>query len=173
MKEAEDRGSPGPVPSSPLNRRFPGVPHLGIHVHHPVPQTQNPCLTKNHNTFPAVVAQTAKMVSMASVGMGGSALVGPKGPVVPASPGADSALWCPQVVVYFTAFAALLCAFHLPGQGLTLHGATNGLLYIFLPRYGLEGRAPRVPHSSPTLQDGWNGGPSREWSSRVNSGKWM
>lgn len=46
---------------------------------------------------------------------------------------ADCALWCPQVV-YFTALLPYCVLIIYLVRGLTLHGATNGLVYMFTPK---------------------------------------
>jgi hypothetical protein len=51
----------------------------------------------------------------------------------------DSALWCSQVV-YFTASLPYCVLIIYLIRGLTLHGATNGLVYMFTPKVQLEER---------------------------------
>ena len=52
---------------------------------------------------------------------------------------ADSALWCPQVV-YFTALLPYCVLIIYLVRGLTLHGATNGLAYMFTPKVRAGGK---------------------------------
>lgn len=63
----------------------------------------------------------------------------------PHPPEADSALWCPQVV-YFTASLPYCVLIIYLIRGLTLHGATNGLLYMFTPKVRAGGTGLEVPH---------------------------
>lgn len=68
---------------------------------------------------------------------------------------ADSALWCPQVV-YFTASLPYCVLIIYLVRGLTLHGATNGLVYMFTPKVWVRGKeALRAPLF---FQDGWREG---------------
>lgn len=73
--------------------------------------------------------------------------MGRQGPCSPGLPEADSALWCPQVV-YFTASLPYCVLIIYLVRGLTLHGATNGLAYMFTPKVRAGGTGPlRAPHS--------------------------
>lgn len=57
----------------------------------------------------------------------------------------DSVLWCPQVV-YFTASLPYCVLIIYLVRGLTLHGATNGLVYMFTPKVRVGGKeALRAP----------------------------
>lgn len=74
-------------------------------------------------------------------------------------------LWCLQVV-YFTALLPYCVLIIYLVRGLTLHGATNGLAYMFTPKVWAGGEGPQgYPHSSPR-PPGWvEGGDQGGWSS--------
>lgn len=69
----------------------------------------------------------------------------------------SAALWCPQVV-YFTALLPYCVLIIYLVRGLTLHGATNGLAYMFTPKVRIGGRgyppSCRVGGQAGETQDG-------------------
>lgn len=79
---------------------------------------------------------------------------------------ADSTLWCPQVV-YFTASLPYGVLIIYLVRGLTLHGATNGLVYMFTPKVQPRGeealRAP--PFTLPSSRRGGQRGGRKEGES--------
>lgn len=73
---------------------------------------------------------------------------------------ADSALRCPQVV-YFTASLPYCVLIIYLVRGLTLHGATNGLAYMFTPKVRAGGTGSlSAPHPPGHLPE-WVGGERR------------
>lgn len=64
---------------------------------------------------------------------------GARGPASPRLTLPSGAPWCPQVV-YFTASLPYCVLLIYLVRGLTLHGATNGLAYMFTPKVPAGGK---------------------------------
>ena len=91
------------------------------------------------------------MVLWRSVGVAGLPSLGLRALWSPLLQGADYVLWGPQVV-YFTALLPYCVLIIYLVRGLTLHGATNGLAYMFTPKVWAGGEGPQgYPHSFPHL----------------------
>lgn len=140
---------------------FLAVTEAGKCARAPAPQ---PRLRTSGPAFPAVSSLCRRQCAML-YGDHGSVpgTEGPGGRVPGRLTLLSGALWCPQVV-YFTALLPYCVLIIYLVRGLTLHGATNGLAYMFTPKVGTGGRRTcRLPGWVERGRPGKVGGTPSGW----------
>lgn len=134
----------------PMSEPWPSTPHLSAS------QTQNLHLTKNLCAFPAPSSSISQDGTVMFHGNSGS-ILGKRALWSSPLQEADCALCCIQVV-YFTALLPYCVLIIYLVRGLTLHGATNGLVYMFTPKVGTGGGgAEGAPFILPPSRMGGSG----------------